>query len=65
MAIEKRWEHGEEIFTPVCDGCGDELADEYDFYDAVDAKKLAGWRTIVRNARRDLITKTLWAILQG
>lgn len=45
MAIEKRWEGGEQIFTPICDGCGDELADEYDFYDAVEAKKLAGWRS--------------------
>lgn len=45
MAIEKRWEGGEQIFTPICDGCGEELEDEYDFYDAVNAKKLAGWRS--------------------
>lgn len=45
MAIEKSWKYGEEIFTPVCDGCGDELTYEYDFYDAVEAKKLAGWRS--------------------
>lgn len=45
MAIEKRWEGGEQIFTPTCDVCGDCLDDEYDFYDAVDAKKQAGWRS--------------------
>ena len=45
MSIQKRWEGGEQIFTPTCDLCGAELEDEYDFYDAVDAKKLAGWRS--------------------
>jgi len=45
MAIEKRWEDGEEIFTPVCDTCGDALEDEWDFDDAVAAKKAAGWRS--------------------
>lgn len=45
MAIEKRWEGGEEVFTPQCDVCGDVLEDEWDFYDAVEAKKQAGWRS--------------------
>ena len=45
MAIEKRWKDGEEVFTPVCDVCGDNLDDEWDFYDAVEAKKQAGWRS--------------------
>lgn len=34
-----------ELFTPTCDLCGDMLDDEYDFYDAVEAKKAAGWRS--------------------
>lgn len=33
-------------FVPICDMCGDALATEYDFYDAVDAKKAAGWRSV-------------------
>ena len=45
MSIEKKWVGGEETYTPVCDVCGDELDYEYDFYDAVDAKKRAGWRS--------------------
>ena len=32
-------------FTPVCDGCGDMLGDKTDFYDAVNAKKDAGWKS--------------------
>lgn len=31
------------IFTPTCDICGEELPGEFDFYDAVNAKKSAGW----------------------
>ena len=45
MSIVKRYLAGEEVFVPTCDVCGAELADEYDFYDAVAAKKLAGWRS--------------------
>lgn len=44
--IDKRWAHGEEIFTPTCDMCGDQLDIEYDFMDAVDAKKAAGWHSV-------------------
>ena len=33
------------IYTPTCDVCGEELPGEFDFYDAVDAKKLAGWKS--------------------
>lgn len=40
MSIER---HGE-TFTPICDSCGKELPVEWDFYDAVNAKKLAGWK---------------------
>ncbi len=46
MSIEKSWEGGERCYTPTCDGCGDELVTEYDFYDAVDAKKAAGWKSV-------------------
>lgn len=31
-------------YTPTCDVCGDELETEFDFYDAVDAMKSAGWK---------------------
>ena len=43
--IETNWEDGERIYIPVCDGCYENLDPEYDFYDAVDAKKAAGWRS--------------------
>ncbi|MCL2670507.1 MAG: hypothetical protein FWF10_00530 [Clostridiales bacterium] len=32
-------------YTPICDGCGETLPAEDDFYDAVEAKKRAGWRS--------------------
>ena len=32
-------------FTPVCNLCGDELRIEHDFYDAVNAKKKADWKS--------------------
>ena len=31
------------LYTPTCDICGEELPGEDDFYDAVNAKKRAGW----------------------
>jgi len=33
------------LYTPVCDICGEELPPENDFYDAVEAKKVAGWKS--------------------
>ncbi|MDR0905795.1 MAG: hypothetical protein LBN00_06440 [Oscillospiraceae bacterium] len=33
------------IFTPTCDICGEELDGGFDFYDAVQAKKTAGWKS--------------------
>ena len=45
MSIERRYEGGERIFTPVCDVCGDTLEEEYDFSDAVKAEREAGWRS--------------------
>ena len=33
------------IHTPICDYCGGELPSEFDFYDAVNAKKRAGWKS--------------------
>jgi len=41
MSIEK----DSRMFIPVCDICGEELPPEYNFYDAVDAKKRAGWKS--------------------
>jgi len=35
-----------DTYTPTCDYCGAELPDEFDFYDAVDAKKQAGWHSV-------------------
>lgn len=34
------------LFTPVCDGCGTELPIQWDFLDAVNAIRAAGWRSI-------------------
>ena len=42
MSIER---YGD-TYIPTCDYCGAELSAEYDFYDAVDAKKLAGWKSL-------------------
>lgn len=33
------------IYTPTCDRCGAELPGEFDFYDAVNAKKREGWKS--------------------
>lgn len=44
--IDTEWEDGEKLYIPTCDGCGAQLPEEYDFYDAVDAKKVAGWKSI-------------------
>lgn len=33
------------FYTPTCDRCGAELEAEFDFYDAVNAKKAAGWKS--------------------
>ena len=44
MSIEKL--HG--MYMPVCDICGEDLdtdEDIHDFYDAVAAKKNAGWKS--------------------
>lgn len=41
MSIEKCGD----IFTPTCDICGEELPGEFDFYDAVEAKKREGWKS--------------------
>lgn len=32
-------------YTPTCDVCGEDLPPENDFYDAVEARKEAGWRS--------------------
>ncbi len=34
------------VHTPICDGCGEELEAEFDFYDAVSAKQAAGWKSV-------------------
>lgn len=41
MSIEKDYD----IYVAVCDICGDDIGPFEDFYDAVDAKKAAGWRS--------------------
>ena len=33
------------IYTPTCDVCGEELPAQFDFYDAVNAKKREGWKS--------------------
>ena len=33
-------------YIPVCDCCGEELATEYDFYDALAPVRAAGWRSV-------------------
>jgi hypothetical protein len=33
------------FYTPVWDICGRDLNPEFDFYDAVEAKKEAGWKS--------------------
>lgn len=35
-----------QTYTPTCDGCGAELPEEWEFMDAVDAMKTAGWRQV-------------------
>lgn len=41
MSIEKDYD----IYIALCDICGDDIGPFEDFYDAVDAKKAAGWRS--------------------
>lgn len=41
MSIEKI--HSE--YIPICDSCGVALSGELDFYEAVAAKKVAGWKS--------------------
>jgi hypothetical protein len=38
MIVKRRYK-----FTAICDGCGTELAPEYDYLDAVSAMKQQGW----------------------
>jgi 3-hydroxy-3-methylglutaryl CoA synthase len=37
------------FYIPTCDLCGAELQSEDDFYDAVSAKKAAGWKSRMVN----------------
>lgn len=32
--------------TPICDGCGAELSEVYEFQDAINAIKANGWRQL-------------------
>lgn len=45
MSIEKSWEGRTRVYIPTCDICGEQLAEQYDFEDAVEAKRDAGWRS--------------------
>ena len=42
MSIDSRWG----MHAAVCDACGETLETEFDFYDAVNARKAAGWKSI-------------------
>ena len=44
--IYKTWKNGVKRLIPICDGCGEKLPEEYDFIDAVNAKKIADWKSI-------------------
>lgn len=46
MSIEYGWEGRTRIYIPTCDMCGEQLIEQYDFDDAVEAKKDAGWRSM-------------------
>jgi len=45
MSIEKSWEGRTRIYIPTCDMCGAQLSEQYDFNDAVEAKRDAGWKS--------------------
>ena len=70
MSIEKDWEGRTRLYIPTCDGCGAELEPEYDFDDAVEAKRRAGWRS--KNIQGEWVDicpdcemKEEWSILRG
>ena len=70
MSIEKDWEGRTRLYIPTCDGCGAELEPEYDFDDAVEAKRRAGWRS--KNIQGEWVDicpdcemKEDWSILRG
>jgi hypothetical protein len=43
MSIEKYWNGRTKMYMPTCDICGKQLAEEWTFQEAVEAKKNAGW----------------------
>lgn len=45
MSMIKGYAGRTRTYTPVCDMCGAELETQYDFDDAVEAKKNAGWKS--------------------
>lgn len=45
MSIEKEWEGRIPVFRPTCDICGAQLSAQYTFSEAVEAKKIAGWKS--------------------
>ena len=45
MSIERNGN----VYIPVCDYCGDELPEEWNFYGAVIAVKQANWRSVKDN----------------
>jgi len=42
MSVERKGH----AYIPTCDGCGAELMPEDTFADVLDAKRLAGWRSV-------------------
>lgn len=49
--LDMFYECGQKMFVPLCDRCGDMLPPEFDFDDAIEAIRAAGWRT-----RKDPLT---------
>lgn len=45
MSIEKEWEGRTPVFIPTCDICGSTLIPQYYFHDAVESKRLHGWKS--------------------
>lgn len=45
MSVEKYLVDGRYVYIPICDICGDELFGQDEFGNAVERKKLNGWKS--------------------
>lgn len=45
MSIVKEWEGRTVVYITTCDICGCQLTPQYEFMDAVSAKRNAGWKS--------------------